>query len=32
MPVRLSDNPSSLVMVAKKDPATKMEIKYSSAA
>ena len=32
MPVRLSEMPNSFVRVARKEPATKMEIKYSKAA
>ena len=32
IPVRLSENPSSLVRVARNEPATIMEMKYSSAA
>lgn len=32
IPVRLSENPNSLVNVARKDPATSIEIRYSKAA
>lgn len=32
IPVKLSEKPSSLVRLAKKEPETKMEIKYSIAA
>ena len=32
IPVRLSENPNSFVSVARKEPATNMEIKYSKVA